>query len=351
MMAEGESLTTILTALACLIEEQLPDALCSILRLEGIILRHGAAPGLPAVYSAAVDGVQIGPDVGSCGTAAYLKETVIVTDIATDPLWASYAPLALSHELRACWSAPILAQDGAVLGTFAVYHHAPHTPTDEEFACVRRATHLAGVVLERHRREQATLQSEARFRVLFEQSSNAHLLFDTTGMVDCNNATITMLGCDDKAHTLSLQASDLSPEFQPDGRRSEEKQYEMLSVAREKGCHRFEWLHKKMDGSPFPVEVTITPVVVLGRPQLLVVWHDLTARKAAEEAVRESEARLTEAQRIARLGSWEYDVITGKILYSKEMFRLYDLPPRRKRPTTRTQWLCTTPKMRPCWKC
>ena len=324
-MAQGEALEGALGAIARLVEAQLPGALCSILRLEGDTLRHGAAPSLPAAYSDAIDGVHIGPGVGSCGTAAYLRQAVIVTDIASDPLWTPYASLALSHDLRACWSAPILAQEGIALGTFAVYHRAPHTPTDEEFACVRQATHLAGVALERHRREQATRQSEERFRVLFEQSSNAHILFDDGGMVDCNNATIAMLGCKDKAQVLSLQAADMSPEFQPDGRRSEEKQCEMSALAREKGCHRFEWLHRKMDGSAFPVEVTITPVVVLGSPQLLVVWHDLTERKAAEAAVRDSEARLSEAQRIARLGSWEYDLVTGKILYSQEMYRLYDL--------------------------
>ena len=95
-----------LTLFCHIIEQQSPGMLCSVLLLEGTQLRHGAAPSLPKEYIAAIDGMLIGPQAGSCGTAAYRKETVIVSDIATDPLWEQGRRLALGHGLRACWSTP-----------------------------------------------------------------------------------------------------------------------------------------------------------------------------------------------------------------------------------------------------
>jgi len=129
--------------------------------------------------------------------------------------------------------------------------------------------------------------SEERFRVLFEESSDAHLLFSDNGIIDCNNATLGMLRCADKSQILALHPAVLSPEFQPDGRRSDEKSIEMDARAREHGYNRFEWIHRKMDGEEFPVEVTLTPVFLGGNPVLLVVWHDLTERVKAEQQLKD----------------------------------------------------------------
>jgi signal transduction histidine kinase len=101
----------------------------------------------------AIDGSVIGPSVGSCGTAAHSGVPVVVSDIATDPLWADYRGLALAHGLRACWSTPILSTEGRVLGTFAVYFHEPRTPTPHEQNVVARVTHLASIAIERERAE------------------------------------------------------------------------------------------------------------------------------------------------------------------------------------------------------
>ena len=130
-------------------------------------------------------------------------------------------------------------------------------------------------------------QSEERFRVLFEQSSDAHLLFDDSGIIDCNPAAFILLGCADKTHLLSLHPAEFSPEFQPDGQRSDLKSRAMDAAAREKGVHRFEWVHRRRSGEDFPVEVTLTPVTLQGRPMMLVVWHDLTERKKVEQEIRD----------------------------------------------------------------
>src|SRR5262245_27946203 len=104
-----------------MVEANAPGLLCSVHLLEDGCLRHGAAPSLPDAYNQAVDGVAIGPSVGSCGgAAAYTGRSVVVEDIAADPRWAGYhAELALAYGLRACWSTPIVAAGEEVLGTFA----------------------------------------------------------------------------------------------------------------------------------------------------------------------------------------------------------------------------------------
>ena len=160
MIAKGDSLPAIFDALCQLVEAQLPDVISSVLLLEGDRLRHGGAPSLPNSYNEAINGLVIGPSEGSCGTAAYRAEPVIVSNIATDPLWAKYRDLALSHSLRACWSTPILSSEKKVLGTFAMYYREPRSPTSQDFGLVELATHLVRIAVERDRAEQALRTSE-----------------------------------------------------------------------------------------------------------------------------------------------------------------------------------------------
>ena len=134
---QGDALGVILTRYLLAVEAEADSfILTSILLLDGKVLRHGAAPALPTDYCAAIDGSEIGPCAGSCGTAAFTGRPVYVTDIETDPLWADYKQLALPHGLRACWSTPILDEQGTVLGTFAIYHLAAGGPTEDEIAAI-----------------------------------------------------------------------------------------------------------------------------------------------------------------------------------------------------------------------
>jgi PAS domain S-box-containing protein len=163
MIATGDSLGPILDAVCRLVEQLSNGCLCSILLLDpaGTQLRHGAAPSLPAGYTHAIDGSAIGPCAGSCGTAAYRNEPVIVSDIAADPLWADYRPLALAHGLRACWSTPIVSSEGLVLGTFAIYSREPRIPTPQHHTIIEQMTHLTAVAIERKRTEEELRRSEA----------------------------------------------------------------------------------------------------------------------------------------------------------------------------------------------
>ena len=118
-------------------------------------LRTGAAPSLPAEYCAAINGAQIGPKAGSCGTAAFTGTPVFVTDIATDPLWEDFRDVALPHGLRSCWSIPILTTGRKVLGTFAMYHREPREPTVRDLALVDLVIQTAALVIDRKRAHSA----------------------------------------------------------------------------------------------------------------------------------------------------------------------------------------------------
>jgi len=156
LIALGGSLTQVLDTLLRVIQLQCPGMLASILLLDpdGTHVRHGGAPDLPEDYVRAVDGLTIGPQAGSCGTAAFTKRPVIVGDIATDPLWNDYRALALKHDLRACWSTPIFDSERRVLGTFAMYFRAPGLPNERHLRLIDISTHIAATAITKHRAEQ-----------------------------------------------------------------------------------------------------------------------------------------------------------------------------------------------------
>lgn len=153
-IASGAPLATVLEVLVRGVEAQSCDGMmCTVLIFDEAAqcLRHGAAPSMPAEYNRIVDGVHIGPCVGSCGSAAYKRDRVFATDIATDPHWADYAALAAAFGLGACCSTPVFSSDGALLGTVAMYYRYPHQPSEHDRELIRMATHLAGIVIERAR--------------------------------------------------------------------------------------------------------------------------------------------------------------------------------------------------------
>jgi len=167
-IARGEPLTRILGTMVESVEAQRPGMTGSVLfyDAETNTIRHGVAPNLPDAYNAAIDGLEVGPTTGSCGTAMHLRSTVIADDIETDPRWTDYRDLALAHGLRACWSTPLVTDDGEVLGSFALYYDEPATPSEADRAIIDTARTLARIAIERHRDVAALRRSESRLRGL-----------------------------------------------------------------------------------------------------------------------------------------------------------------------------------------
>ncbi len=171
------------------------------------------------------------------------------------------------------------------------------------------------------------VHAEEKFRVLFEYSSDAHLLFDESGVIDCNNAALAMVGCVDRKRILGLHPAVLSPEVQPDGRTSAEKSVEMDAIARQQGYHRFEWLHRRLDGTEFPVEVTLNPVSLGGRQVMLTVWHDLTERKRNEAEVIRTREQLRLALVGSKLALFEWNVGTGELFLDERWAEMLGVKP------------------------
>jgi PAS domain S-box-containing protein len=194
MIARDAPLHETLETLTRLIDSQCEDMLCSILLLDddGKHLRHGAAPRLPVAYTQAIDGTEIGPSVGSCGTAAYTKRPVYVEDIATNPLWRDFKDLALSHGLRACWSTPILDAEGNVFGTFAVYYTHSALPNDEHMRLVDLATQTTAICLTRHR----AMRDRKRMQESQLRSQKLEALGTLSGGIahDFNNMLLVITG-------------------------------------------------------------------------------------------------------------------------------------------------------------
>jgi|GEM_PF-463881 len=151
MIAMSAPLESVLDHLVRLVESQLTGIFCSVslLSQNGVHLEHGAAPNLPVAYAKAIDGLRIGPDVGSCGTAVFRRETVIVKDITVDPLWTNFRDLAAEFGFRSGWSTPIMSHQGTVLGTFAMYSGTVREPTASDTTLIDVSTRIAGIAIER----------------------------------------------------------------------------------------------------------------------------------------------------------------------------------------------------------
>jgi PAS domain S-box-containing protein len=178
-LASGAALNEVFTILIRTVEEVQPGLCCSILLLDQETQRLylGAAPSMPANYNDAIDGMAIGPDIGSCGTAAHTGQRVISHDVTTDPKWATVRDLAAQANFRACWSEPIGSREH-ILGTFAIYHAEPHTPDETEIDLVSTAAHLAEIAITSKRdfdalqraKEEAELANRSKSEFLANMS-------------------------------------------------------------------------------------------------------------------------------------------------------------------------------------
>ncbi|MBK7784450.1 MAG: MASE1 domain-containing protein [Gemmatimonadetes bacterium] len=277
-IATAQSLPDIFDLLGRGIEGLCDGGLASVLQLEGRLVSVAWAPGLPAAYSAALEGREIGPAAGSCGTAAHENRTVVVSDIATDPLWAAYRDLALGHGLRACWSVPIRAPGGQVLGTFAIYYREPRAPGAGEIALVERAAVLAGIAMDRAQREDLLAS--------INRNVNEGLYRSTPerGLVYVNQAFARMFGYASPEEMLVLTSGMLYED--PDRREQ---------LKRQITAHGFfvneEVRFRRRDGAVFWGLVSSTGIP--GTDGQVAYYDgavaDITARKALEEQLRQAQ--------------------------------------------------------------
>ncbi len=291
-IATDAGLEDTLTSLVLLVESQAEGMLGSILLLDqdGGHIRHGAAPSLPAAYNQSIDGMLIGPRAGSCGTAMYLKQPVIVTDILEDPLWEGYRALALPHGLRACWSTPILSSDGTVLGSFAMYYSTPRSPAAAERQLIDLAVHLAGIAIQ---------HALAREKVLASRQQYEALIASIDGIVWEADATAF------RFTFVSLQAERIlgypvadwlsQPNFWRDHIHPDDTEWAVAycaSASREMRDHDFEYRAVAADGRVVWLRDIVSVVVEQGvTTKLRGVMVDITESKRGEETRRQAEEK------------------------------------------------------------
>lgn len=324
-IATGEPATDTLRTLTEFIESVAPELIASALLLDrdGKTLHHGAAPSLPQAYIDAVEGLVIGESVGSCGTAAYRGEPVFVDDIATDPLWADYRDLAKKFGLAACWSTPVKDTAGNVLGTFAIYSRISGECTPQHKRLINFATHLAGLAICSERALSALKESELKFSTIFRCSPDPIALTRVPSgeIVDVNESAARLSGYlrDELIGATSLGLGLLvDPNARDDFRRQQNDNRNVRDLCMD---------IRRRDGTIRRISVNMDLIELEEELYSLGTIRDVTEREMMVERLRQSEDRLAHAEKIAHLGNWSYEVATGEIEWSEELYRIFGRDP------------------------
>ncbi|HWU83906.1 MAG TPA: PAS domain S-box protein, partial [Rhodocyclaceae bacterium] len=323
-IAARRPLADSLLSILILIETLFPRKRASInlLSADGLRLAHGYSPHLPPDYMRLLEGLAIGPRAGSCGTAAYERRTIIVEDIASDPLWEDYRELAAGHGLRSCWSLPIFNVQGRVLGTFAIYDTEPAAPQPGELELVADCAHIAGIAIER-------AQAEAQLHLLdscIARLNDVLMITEAEPLAEPGprmlfvNEAFTRLTGYTAAEVLGKTPRILQ------GPNTQRAELERIRTAlKERQPVRAELLNYRKNGEEYWVEVEIVPIPDADGTvrHLAAIERDISERKQAELQLQRSEQRF---QYIARATSdtiWDWDLQSNTIWWSEGLVRLF----------------------------
>ena len=291
LLVKETPLVDVLNEIIHIIEESNPAKICSILLLDetGKHLLSTAAPSLPDFYNEAINGVEIGDSVGSCGTAAFTQKRVIVEDIQTHSYWANFKDLAAKAKLGSCWSQPIVGSNATILGTFAIYHHTSSTPNSNEIQLIEFAAQIASIAIERHRTtEQLKLSSK-----VFTHTQEGISITNSNGIIiDVNPAFCHITG-----YTRE-EIVGQNPSIISSGRQSAAFYSEMWKELSEHGYWKGEIWNKKKNGELFAEQLSISSLYDDSNETVnyVGIFSDITLSKSHQE----------ELNRMAH-----YDLLTG----------------------------------------
>ncbi|MBI4998994.1 MAG: EAL domain-containing protein [Rhodocyclales bacterium] len=281
-LARGMELPVLLGALVHAIEAEQPDCIVSIMLIDAEGRMHwGAAPNLPDFYLSAMEGKQIGDGVGSCGTAAFRGEIVVVDDIQNHPYWARCRGLAAEAGLAACWSHPVFDAHGRVVATIATYARRPHTPSERDIAYLAHAANIASIAISRHRDEETLRLSEAKFAAMFRLTPEPMALTRLSDgvILDVSGSYAQFLGY--QPHEIigrSTRPEDLGIWLEAEHRREWVKR-----IGSEGEVIGFETPLRCKDGSIGVAQISGKVIDIGGEQCVIVNFHDITEQKQHAE--------------------------------------------------------------------
>jgi formate hydrogenlyase transcriptional activator len=296
MIAGGASLPEILTNLCTVVEAQSPGVICTVLLMDpdGQRLWPAAGPRVPAGWTQALTPLSIGPNAGSCGTAAFRKERVIISDIASDPL-SRLRETAVAHGIRATWSQPLISKDNEVLGTFAMYYAEPHSPNRRDLQLIEDAGHIAIIAIEGER-------AQAALKTAFVEIKQDEQ--ELRGIVDAISQTIVVLGPDGKglyANRPLLEYTGFTPDSTGRPSLFHPEDWDRLEDERRRGLARampfeLEWRLRRKDGQYRWFLVRYHPL--RDEQGRILRWYasgtDIDDRKRAEDRMQNENLALRE---------------------------------------------------------
>ncbi|MBN2598249.1 PAS domain S-box protein [Labilibaculum sp.] len=271
MLYKGESESAILNELVLRAQRIAAGSICSILCVDEDekYLLLGAAPDMPDFYNKAVHGIPIGYGIGSCGTAAFTGERVIVEDINTHPYWKDVKALAQKANLGSCWSEPIKDASGKILGTFAIYHRTPNLPNSKDIEFISELSGLTAIVLDRGKIIRQLAESESKYKTLADASNEAVFIVDEDKIVEINTRAEIMTGYSE----LELTGVSIFSFI--------EKEHWIVSLDEKSRNfrHRIQAIGTKKDGSKIDVVVRIMNSIFKGKVICLLSIRDVTNYK------------------------------------------------------------------------
>jgi PAS domain S-box-containing protein len=323
LVAKGTPLNEVLVFMCHAIEAVTEPMLCSVMLVskDQTALVFSAGPSLPEEYTCLLRSIPIGPAGGSCGTAAYHGTPIIAEDITIHPLWKSCAHIALQHSLRACWSQPIKGSAGRVLGTFAAYYREPRAPQPADLRLVERVSSIAALAVEHASMLEAVKESEARFDAFMRHSPAATFIKNDAGRYVYVNPQFETLAHLSKQEAESRTVFDFLPAHI--ATRLSENDKTVLASGQMLAS---EELLPAPDGTVRDWLTIKFPLEVGQQPLLGGIAVDITDRKRLERANQDQTHRLRLAMDIARLATWDWNILTNQIIWSENCEEVKGLP-------------------------
>lgn len=289
-LAQGDSICDVLKTLVEVVEESRPEMIGAVMLLDEQAgrLRHEASTSLPDYYIKALDGVEPGHEVGSCGMAAFTGQRVIAEDINTHPIWEKYRALAKRAGLHSCWSEPIVSSTGLVLGTFAMYYQEPRAPSEIDLESASNAAKLAAMAVERLQ----SLDSLRQMAAIVESTDDAIILKNLDGVIESWNKGAERIYGYSSAEAIGQSVEMLVPDD-----RLEELHTNMEKIRLGEKVDHFETIRVTKAGQRIHVSLTISPV----RDEDGKLVHFVDVQNDITNLMKSAE-KLVQSERLAAMG-------------------------------------------------